>query len=350
MTTSGGGCIVMLTNMKTNIFLAITGADVARAVFVDGGWTVLHLLAGQPVACLAADPLRPGVVYAGTRGDGVLRSDDGGQTWQPAGLAGHVVKALAASPTEPGVVYAGAKPPALYVSRDGGGQWAELAAFRGARAFWWRSPAEADWRPYVQSIALSPADPKLLVVGIEAGAVLRSADGGQSWHGHRPGALRDCHSLTFHAHSGNWVYEAGGSGAGAACSQDAGRTWRQPHAGLDRHYGWAVAADPARPEVWYVSASPSFAGWRPVPAAHVDGQANAYIFRSAGGAAWEKLGGGLPKPLTHMAYALLTDPAAPGHVYAGLSSGEVWHSADHGDHWEPLPFNLGGIQRTLILR
>ena len=51
-----------------------------------------------------------------------------------------------------------------------------------------------------------------------------------------------------------------------------------------------------------------------------------------------------------MAYALVTDPAAPGHLYAGLSNGDVWHSTDHGDRWAPLPFNLGGIRRTLILR
>ncbi len=335
--------------MTGKTFLATTGAGLARAECRAGAWTVTHPLAGQPVTCLAADPLRAGVVYAGTRGQGVLRSDDGGQSWQPAGLSGQVVKALAASPTQPGVVYAGAKPPGLFVSRDGGGQWAELAGFQRARAFWWLSPAEADLRPYVQSLALSPTDPKLIVAGIEAGAVLRSPDGGQSWQRHRPGALRDCHTLIFHAHNGDWAYEAGGSGAGAACSHDGGRTWRQPRAGLDRHYGWAVAADPARPEVWYVSASPLFAGWPPVPAAHVDGRANAYIFRSAGGAAWEKLGGGLPQPLTHMAYALLTDPAAPGHVYAGLSSGDVWHSADHGDQWQQLPFNLGSVNRTLIL-
>ncbi len=334
--------------MTTHVFLATLEDGLARAACRDGVWSVEHLLAGQRVTCLAADPLQAGVAYAGTRG-GVLRSDDRGQSWRPAGLGGQVVKALAASPTEPGVVYAGAKPPGLFVSRDGGQTWAELEAFRRARAFWWQSPAEADLKPYVQGLALSPTDPRLIVAGIEAGAVLRSADGGQSWQGHRPGALRDCHTITFHARQGDWVYEAGGSGGGAACRRDGGRTWRQPRAGLDRSYGWAVAADPARPEVWYVSASPMFAGLRPEPAAHVDGQANAYIFRSAGGAAWEKLSGGLPQPLTHMAYALLTDPAAPGHLYAGLSSGAVWHTADHGDHWQPLPFNLGGIHRTLIL-
>jgi hypothetical protein len=50
-----------------------------------------------------------------------------------------------------------------------------------------------------------------------------------------------------------------------------------------------------------------------------------------------------------MPYALLTDPAAPGHLYAGLSHGEVWFSPDHGETWEQLPLNLGGIHRTLIM-
>jgi len=47
-------------------------------------------------------------------------------------------------------------------------------------------------------------------------------------------------------------------------------------------------------------------------------------------------------------YALLTDPDAPGHLYAGLSNGNVWHSADYGDAWQKLPFNLKGIHRTMI--
>jgi len=49
-----------------------------------------------------------------------------------------------------------------------------------------------------------------------------------------------------------------------------------------------------------------------------------------------------------MPYALLTDPAAPGYLAAGLSNGDIWQSTDHGDHWSQLPFNLGGIHRALI--
>jgi hypothetical protein len=195
----------------------------------------------------------------------------------------------------------------------------------------------------VQAIALSPTDPQMLLVGIEAGAVVRSTDGGHSWTGHRRGALRDCHALTFHATNGDWIYEGGGTGAGVSVSRNAGATWIQPWEGLDRHYGWAVAADPVHPEVWYASLAPS--PWK----AHSMHNAQAMIVRSIGGALWQPLSGGLPQPINHMPYALLSDSTAPGHVYAGLSNGEVWHSADHGDTWYKLPFCLKGIHRTLLM-
>jgi photosystem II stability/assembly factor-like uncharacterized protein len=191
----------------------------------------------------------------------------------------------------------------------------------------------------------------VIVAGIEFGAVLRSGDGGQTWQGHLKGSIRDCHSLAFHATDGNWVYEAGGTGAGAAFSRNAGVTWTQPKAGLDHHYGWACAADPARPEVWYVSVAPTvvFPHFNKIPIAHFDGLAHARIFRSTGGASWQNLGCGLPQPIHYMPYALLTDPSAPGHIYAGLSNGDVWHSVDHGDTWQQLPFNLSGIYRSMIM-
>lgn len=335
--------------MNASTFIATTGNGLARAERDTGGnWSVAYLLEDEDLRCLATDPLNPNVIYAGTQGNGVLRSDDRGVTWRPAGLSGQIVKAIAPSRHEPGTVYAGAKPATMFVSRDGAKSWTELEAFRRIPGrWWWFSPAEKPFSAYVQAIALSPTAPNLIVVGVELGGVVRSTDGGQTWTGHRRGAVRDCHSLAFHTTNGDWVYEAGGGGA--ALSRDAGQSWRQPKAGLDRRYGWACAADPAQPEVWYISASTSFSVTKFEPSAHIDGQANAYIFRSAGGAPWQKLGGGLPQPLDYMPYALLTDPAAPGHLYAGLSNGDVWHSFDHGDTWGKLPFNLKSINRSMVM-
>ena len=38
-----------------------------------------------------------------------------------------------------------------------------------------------------------------------------------------------------------------------------------------------------------------------------------------------------------------------GHLYAGLSSGDIWHTQDYGDNWVQLPINLGGIHSTMIM-
>ena len=141
----------------SRLLLAATGQGLARAAQVEGRWAVAHLLPDQAVTCLSAAALHPGVVYAGTQGGGVWRSDDDGATWRQAGLAGQIIKAIAASPTERDVVYAGAKPALVFVSRDGGSSWAELESFRRVRAFWWFSPAEPPFSAYVQAIAAREA-------------------------------------------------------------------------------------------------------------------------------------------------------------------------------------------------
>src|SRR5262245_57643712 len=102
--------------MSVSSFIATTGSGLTRATHTDSGeWHVETLLVDQDVRCLAADPLHPSVVYAGTQGQGVFRSDDRGATWRPAGLGGRIIKALAVSRTQPGVVYAGNKPALLFV-------------------------------------------------------------------------------------------------------------------------------------------------------------------------------------------------------------------------------------------
>jgi hypothetical protein len=79
----------------TTVFLATGPAGLARAELAEG--CVQHVAAGYDVRCVAADPHAAQNAYAGTQGDGVLRSDDAGRTWHRSGLEGRVVKTLVIS-------------------------------------------------------------------------------------------------------------------------------------------------------------------------------------------------------------------------------------------------------------
>jgi len=75
------------------------------------------------------DPRQPKRVYAASD-DGLYRSDDAGQTWQPAidGLPTGAIAALALDPRQPERLYASTADGALYVTEDGASSWRALPA------------------------------------------------------------------------------------------------------------------------------------------------------------------------------------------------------------------------------
>lgn len=335
---------------RNHIFLAANGRSLMRAAKENGEWVVSKSLNDIKINSIEKSPVNPDEVYLGTQERGVMVSYDAGLSWQSVGLEDIPVKSMAIDPQDPRVLYAGGKPVSLYQSRDSGETWIELDALRATRRWWWFSPADPPGTtPYVSGLAVSPSDPKVILAGIEAGAVMRSEDGGQSWTKHLPGSDRDCHSLKFHRTNGDWVYEGGGFGV--AFSQDGGRKWHRPKKGLGSKYGWMVAADSAQPDIWYLSASemPNLLKGEFTPPGHHDGDARAHIYRKRGDAPWEQLAGGLPDPLDYMAYGLVTLPGVPGLVYAGLANGKIWQSSNYGESWVKLPIDLGGIHSAFCV-
>jgi photosystem II stability/assembly factor-like uncharacterized protein len=293
-------------------------------------------LPGSGAQCLAVDPADADTVFAGLREHGLRRTRDAGRTWQDVELPQPGVFSVAVSAAD-GAVYAGCEPSQLFRSDDGGDSWRELEALLDlpSRPTWSFPPRP--WTSHVRWIAPSPHEAALLLVGIELGGLMRSEDGGESWEDHRPGAQPDVHSLAWHPADAARAYEAGGGGA--AWSFDAGESWRPADEGRDRHYTWSVAPDPEDSDRWFVSASTG-----PF-AAHGGRDAQARIFRWEGGGPWRALDGGLPEPLTAMPYALVH---ADGRLFAGLSDGRIFETADRGESWRQLAVE-GAVDRLHAL-
>lgn len=304
----------------------------------DGQWQASKLTSGRTMRCLAADPRRPELLYAGSRGEGVWRSDNAGNDWTRLEFPEADVFSLAVSPVD-AAVYVGTEPSKLFVSRDEGRSWRELTALQDipSRPTWSFPPRP--WTSHVRSIAPSPHDAQLILAGIELGGIMRSEDGGQTWSDHPPGAQKDVHSLAWHPTVPGRAYEAGGGGA--AWSSDGGLSWQAADEGRDRHYTWGLAVDPDDPECWFVSASSN------ARMAHQsDKSAEAHIYRWHSGGPWEPLGSGLPHPLDSFPYALAMNSR---WLFAGLRDGRIYHSEDRGTRWSQLSIRGDAPSRVVAL-
>jgi hypothetical protein len=288
---------------RDDALLVASGGDGEDA----GRWVVkAHLREASPL-CLASDPNRPKRLYCGTFGNGVWRSDDGGDSWVwvGQGLPRGRVTAIAVSGLEQtpahGRVYAGTDPSAVLVSDDGGEMWEERPGLDDL-------PSAAEWsfppRPKTHHVRWIECDPHRagrIYVSIEAGALIRSK--------------RD----RIYAAAGDGYFE----------SRDGGDSWGQWEAGLGDRYVWSLAVDPRDPDTVLVSASPG------PTFAHDPKGAESRVYRRARGVTWEPVMKGLPPALGMTAPILAIDPVEPGVYYAACNRG-VYRSANGGHAWEPL--------------
>ncbi len=315
-----------------NLFLA-TGDGLAHLQQEAGNWTAALKLQGQHIQCLALDPRQSNTLYAGSSDNGVWKSSDGGITWLHLDLPQANVFSLAISPVD-GTVYAGCEPSMLFKSSDRGETWRELEALRSIpSAPTWSFPPRP-WTSHVRWIAPNPHKAQVLLVGIELGGLMYSEDGGETWEDHRFNAQRDVHVLAWHPQTEGRAYEAGGGGT--AWSHDGGKSWERLDAGRPHHYTWGLAVDADDPDCWYISACP---GPRQ---AHYAPNAQAAIYRWQQSGPWKPI---LPA-LAHFPYALA---CLAGQIYAGLSDGTIYTSADKGEHWQRLEVHGDQIPKILAI-
>jgi len=296
-------------------------------------WSVETSLEGREPDCVAVDPRDPSRVYCGTRRYGLWRSRDGGRRWEPAGrgVAHERVTAVAVSRVEGaerlGVVYAGTEPSAVFRSDDGGDTWRELPGMRTL-------PSSRTWsfppRPSTHHVRWIEPDPSRLgrvYVAIEAGALVRTPDGGRTWVDRVPRGPYDTHTAATHPLAPDRVYSAAGDGYFE--SLDGGEGWARQLDGLRHQYLVSVAVDPSDPDAVVVSAAAGpHVAYRPRTA-------QAYVYRKSSRHGWQRVDGGFPDASGTAASRLTAHRDEPGVIYAVNNRG-AYRSADAGQSWAAL--------------
>jgi hypothetical protein len=289
-------------------------------------------LEGRNPECVAVDPMDHRRLYAGTRGDGLWRSADGGRTWEPAGegLPHPEVTAVAVQGeggSGLGTVYVGTEPSTLSRSRESGERWEEMTGLQELpSASRWSFPPKPDTH-HVRWIEADPHEVGRLYVAIEAGALVRTVDGGETWIDRVPGGPIDTHSAATHPDAPGRLYSAAGDGYFE--SQDGGDTWSRPMDGLRHRYLVGVAVDRGDPDTVVVSAASG------PHVAYSPRRAEAYVYRRSAGGPFELAMAGLPEGRGTVASRLASDPDEAGLFYAANNHG-LFRSLDGGRSWEAL--------------
>lgn len=331
--------------MATKIYLASENG-LAVIAGSSGQWRGEMQLHDQRPRCVAAGshPLAP--VYCGTVDNGLFRNLGDGSGWLPCkGIRHRHVMAIAVRDSGDskggGIVYAGTEPSALFRSVDQGETWHELSSFLGLpSAPQWSFPPRPQTH-HVRFIQFDPAIPSRLYMAIEAGALLRSDDAGETWRDRVPGGPYDTHTLAVHAKAPGRLYSAAGDGYFE--SLDGGDTWRRIEDGLQHRYCWNIAVDPSDPNVRVLTATSS------AREAHTAKSAISFVYRRTGEGPWREVREGLSAPEGRRVPVATASVVEPGVFYLA-AEGDLFRSGDGGASWQPVQVQwVGNLQPDRIM-
>ena len=360
------GVRVLVGTRKGAFILTSDGArknwDVSGPHFA--GWEIYHLK-GSP-----ADPNR---IYASQTsawfGQVLQRSNDGGKTWEPVGnkfayngtpgthlwydgtphpwefaRVWHIEPSL----TDPDTIYAGVQDAAFFRSTDGAQNWEELPGLREHRT-------ASQWSPgagglCLHTILIDPNNADRMFIAISAAGAFRTDDGGISWTPINKGLnsaqipnptaeVGHCvHRLAMHASRPDVLFMQ--KHWDVMRTDNAGESWHEVSGNLPTDFGFVIDVHTHEPDTIFVvpikSDSEHF-----VP----DGKLRVYRSKT-GGNEWEALTNGLPQKdcyVNVLRDAMAVDSLDSCGVYFGTSGGQVYASADAGNHWMPIVRDLPAV-------
>ncbi len=272
----------------------------------DDGKTWRRLRAGLPKGVdyrfLAAGGAEKPAVIAGAEGSHLVRSTDGGETWETAPRSAHL-RCVAPDPTNPRAFY--------FCAKDG-------AVFRGGDGSDWRSVSDAGGATFT-ALAIDPQNSQNVFAGTYGG-LQRSTNGGKKWKEWkpfekvkgsvvRPAQQRLIFAVAFDPKNPRTLYVATEED-GIFKSADGGETWSV--VGLTGDKLTAFGIDPADPQ-------------RLVAGTREKG----VLVSPDGGASWTDASAGLPedeRKKKEGINGIAFDAGSPARLYVATAGGGVYRA------------------------
>jgi photosystem II stability/assembly factor-like uncharacterized protein len=281
----------------------------------DGGrsWEQFPSFSARRVTTISIDPKLPATIYAGTMGDAVYKSPDGGQHWLPhnVGLKEHVsfVNQFVFHPMNTETIYL-ATTVGAFVTTDGGREWEErMAGMKEVHI--------------VVSLAMDPTNARVLYAGTTGGAY-RTKDGGTSWQKVNRGLIPDevlnaamalgINTLIVDPVHASTVYA--GTTNGLFRTTNRADVWERIGQSMPDQFVSSILIHPSHPEILYIGG-------------------RAGVLKSLdGGHTWIPKNQGLNTLNIRTLAISLHDPQL---IYAGTNGSGLYHSTNAGESWAAMP-------------
>ena len=316
---------------------------------------------GEPVVEIALHPTKPNLLYIATN-DYIYKTRDAGKTWTNVskGMTHSRVISLAVDPLLPANVYAGTKGDAIFKSFNGGHQWIsqrkglegvtitsvvhEIKFVPGSSQHIFAATsmgvfetenAGATWAKrmdgmievlMVVTIDVDPNQPQTLYAGT-SGGVYRSFDGAKTWTKVNnglvpPEVLKASRALSvvkikIDPHAPHTVYTA--TLKGLYKTTNGGESWQRIGEALPDQFFSDLILDPMNPGAVFVAS-----------------RAGVHTSRD-GGQTWDAINEGLTNLNVR---ALVISPTDPSTLYTGTNRAGLFRTNNGGLVWEPVPLVL----------
>ncbi|MBI5404834.1 MAG: hypothetical protein HY976_01280 [Candidatus Kerfeldbacteria bacterium] len=203
------------------------------------------LIDNANIASIDLDTINPSIIYLGTQGAGIYRSEDGGESWVQTGLNRGTYGAFAIDPSSNAVLYA-ASGGTIVKSADSGASW---------------TPIYIESKPDrgITDLAVQPGNVSHVLAATTTGELLLSKDFGNTWQLFSNLGVADSIARLFFAPGSSTRVYALTPANSLFASDDAGASWRSLGPSLAAFPGAgaisSIATLPAKPGVLYIASS-----------------------------------------------------------------------------------------------